>query len=204
MARRAVYLRRGCCNNRGGLSRTRRAAGGVTVDHHCDSPLPTGTPPPSPRDLQCCPKVRPVGSACARHRAPPRYTKCACGRTLTDHRSHQRAGEADAGFARNAVFSFFQCPVVTDLLCPKCTEGTWHRVAYSAVRSRRMCGSPAWLRPECPPPGEFVCLCVARACRHHLSSVHPYAIPRWCVQSEPGLFFTFLHTYLPRKISFAN
>ena len=23
----------------------------------------------------------------ARHRAPPRYTKCACGRTLTDHRS---------------------------------------------------------------------------------------------------------------------
>ena len=25
--------------------------------------------------------------ACARHRAPPRYTKCACGRTLTDHRS---------------------------------------------------------------------------------------------------------------------
>ena len=46
-------------------------------------PLPTGTPPPSPRDLQCCLKVRQV-----RHRAPPRYTKCACGRTLTDHRSH--------------------------------------------------------------------------------------------------------------------
>merc|ERR1712086_861145 len=44
-------------------------------------------PPPSPRDLQRCLKVRPVGSACARHRAPPRYTKCACGRTLTDHRS---------------------------------------------------------------------------------------------------------------------
>ena len=40
-------------------------------------------PPPSPRDLQCCLKVRQV-----RHRAPPRYTKCACGRTLTDHRSH--------------------------------------------------------------------------------------------------------------------
>ena len=39
-------------------------------------------PPPSPRDLQCCLKVRQV-----RHRAPPRYTKCACGRTLTDHRS---------------------------------------------------------------------------------------------------------------------
>jgi len=33
------------------------------------------SPPPSPRgDLQCCLKVRPVGSACARHRAPPRYT----------------------------------------------------------------------------------------------------------------------------------
>ena len=46
------------------------------------------SPPPSPRDLQCCLKVRPVGSACARHRAPPRYTKCACGRTLTDHRLH--------------------------------------------------------------------------------------------------------------------
>ena len=57
--------------------------------------LPTGTPggggcsaagpaspPPSPRDLQRCLKVRQV-----RHRAPPRYTKCACGRTLTDHRS---------------------------------------------------------------------------------------------------------------------
>ena len=46
------------------------------------APLPTGTPPPSPRDLQCCLKVRQV-----RHRAPPRYTKCACWRTLTDHRS---------------------------------------------------------------------------------------------------------------------
>ena len=34
--------------------------------------------------------VRPVGSACARHRAPPRYTKCACGLTLTDHRSQNR------------------------------------------------------------------------------------------------------------------
>ena len=40
------------------------------------------SPPPSPRDLQCCLKVRQV-----RHRAPPRYTKCACRRTLTDHRS---------------------------------------------------------------------------------------------------------------------
>ena len=30
------------------------------------------SPPPSPRDLQCCLKVRPVGTACARHRAPPR------------------------------------------------------------------------------------------------------------------------------------
>ena len=92
MARRAVYLRRGCCNNRGGLSRTRRAAGGVTVDHHCRQPFPTGTPSPSPRDLQRCLKVRQV-----RHRAPPRYTKCACGRTLTDHRSqtlHQAANEA--------------------------------------------------------------------------------------------------------------
>ena len=33
------------------------------------------SPPPSPRDLQRCLKVRQV-----RHRAPPRYTKCACGR----------------------------------------------------------------------------------------------------------------------------
>ena len=40
------------------------------------------SPPPSPRDLQRCLKVRQV-----RHRAPPRYTKCACGRTLKDHRS---------------------------------------------------------------------------------------------------------------------
>ena len=29
----------------------------------------------------------------------------------------------------------------------------------------------------------FVWLCVARACRHHLSSVHPYRVG---VQSEPG------------------
>ena len=52
------------------------------------SPDPTGTPPPSPRDLQCCLKVRPVGSDCARHRAPPRYTKCACPggpSQITDH-----------------------------------------------------------------------------------------------------------------------
>ena len=42
------------------------------------------SPPPSPRDLQRCLKVRQV-----RHRAPPRYTKCACGRTLTDQRSRE-------------------------------------------------------------------------------------------------------------------
>ena len=42
---------------------------------------------PSSQNPDCHLKVRPVGSACARHRAPPRYTKCACGRTLTDHRS---------------------------------------------------------------------------------------------------------------------
>ena len=45
------------------------------------------SPPPSPRDLQRCLKVRQV-----RHRAPPRYTKCACGRTLTDHRSQITQG----------------------------------------------------------------------------------------------------------------
>ena len=39
--------------------------------------------PRSPRDLQRCLKVRQV-----RHRAPPRYTKCASRRTLTHHRSH--------------------------------------------------------------------------------------------------------------------
>ena len=49
------------------------------------APPPDPPPPsPSPRDLQRCLKVRQV-----RHRAPPRYTKCACGRTLTDHRSHR-------------------------------------------------------------------------------------------------------------------
>ena len=66
-------------------------------------------PPPSPRDLQCCLKVRPVGSACARHRAPPRYTKCACGRTLTDHRSlpliggKQRPKIHQCGISRNRL-----------------------------------------------------------------------------------------------------
>ena len=43
----------------------------------CREPLPTGTPSPSPRDLQCCLKVRQV-----RHRAPPRYKMRR--RTLTD------------------------------------------------------------------------------------------------------------------------
>ena len=37
----------------------------------------------------------------------------------------------------------------------------------------------------------FLCLCVARACRHHLSSVHPYRVG---VQSEPGCSSPF---YLP-------
>ena len=32
----------------------------------------------------------PSGTACARHRAPPRYTKSACGPTLTDRRSRVR------------------------------------------------------------------------------------------------------------------
>ena len=36
-----------------------------------------------------------------------------------------------------------------------------------------------------------MCLCVARACRHHLSSVHPYRVG---VQSEPGCSSPF---YLP-------
>ena len=67
------------------------------------------SPPPSPRDLQRCLKVRPVGSACARHRAPPRYTKCACGRTLTDHRSLNSStddgncGRVRRGFQRNVL-----------------------------------------------------------------------------------------------------
>ena len=81
-------------------------------------PLPTGTPPPSPRDLQCCLKVRQV-----RHRAPPRYTKCACGRTLTDHRSQitlscrsvlkkerRNTAAADAGGqGRQPVYSLASC-----------------------------------------------------------------------------------------------
>ena len=130
-------------------------------------------PPPDPlsttlaKGSTTLSKVRPVGSACARHRAPPRYTKYACGRTLTDHRTHQRAGErqrsADAGFARNAVFSFFQCPVVTDLLssAPSAQRGRgteWRIVPYAHAGC---VAAPAWLRPECPPPGEFVCLCVS-------------------------------------------
>merc|ERR1711965_506093 len=53
------------------------------------------SPPPSPRDLQRCLKVRQV-----RHRAPPRYTKCACGRTLTDHRSLEK-GWIESSLALN-------------------------------------------------------------------------------------------------------
>ena len=79
-----------------GFTSGRNCAGEVTVGGRPPrQPLPTDGDhtthhPRSPRDLQCCPKVRPVGSACARHRAPPRYTKCACGRPLTDHRSEKR------------------------------------------------------------------------------------------------------------------
>ena len=47
-------------------------------------------PPPSPGDVQRCLKARQV-----RHRAPPWYRKCACGRTLTDHRSHPRGSVSD-------------------------------------------------------------------------------------------------------------
>ena len=42
-----------------------------------------------------------------------------------------------------------------------------------------------------PPANPCLCLCVARACRHHLSSVHPYRVG---VQSEPGCSSPF---YLP-------
>ena len=38
-----------------------------------------------------------------------------------------------------------------------------------------------------------MCLCVARACRHHLSSVHPYRVG---VQSEPDCSSpSYIHTY---------
>ena len=39
-----------------------------------------------------------------------------------------------------------------------------------------------------------MCLCVARACRHHLSRVHPYRVG---VQSEPGCSSPF---YLPTSL----
>ena len=77
------------------------------------------SPPPSPRDLQRCLKVRPVGSACARHRAPPRYTKCACGRTLTDHRSRRKGGEA----ARHLAPSVHSLTSIVDCRVP-CEETT--------------------------------------------------------------------------------
>jgi len=55
------------------------------------------------------------------------------------------------------------------------------------VRQLRVCGSPlaVCLVSLC------LCLCVARACRHHLSGVHPYRVG---VQSEPGCSSPF---YLP-------
>ena len=63
------------------------------------------SPPPSPRDLQRCLKVRQV-----RHRAPPRYTKCARGRTRTDHRSRpcevtQKEAHGGASFCSPALRS---------------------------------------------------------------------------------------------------
>ena len=55
---------------------------------------------------------------------------------------------------------------------------------------------PKWRRARRREPSEHVlvsplCLCVARACRHHLSRVHPYRVG---VQSEPGCSSPF---YLP-------
>ena len=46
---------------------------------------------PSPTGIyNALSKVRPAGTACARHRAPPRHTKCAYGRTtLTNHADHK-------------------------------------------------------------------------------------------------------------------
>ena len=53
----------------------------------------------------------------------------------------------------------------------------------------RVCGSPLAVCLV-----SLLCLCVARACRHHLSSVHPYRVG---VQSEPGCSSPFyLPTYL--------
>jgi len=58
---------------------------------HCTS-TPPCFPPLAPwrpgmcTNLHCCLTVRPAGIAYARHRAPPRYTKCACGGCkITDH-----------------------------------------------------------------------------------------------------------------------
>ena len=54
------------------------------------------------------------------------------------------------------------------------------------VRQLRVCGSQLAVCLV-----SLLCLCVARACRHHLSSVHPYRVG---VQSEPGCSSPF---YLP-------
>ena len=57
------------------------------------------------------------------------------------------------------------------------------------VRQLRVCGSQLAVCLV-----SLLCLCVARACRHHLSSVHPYRVG---VQSEPGCSSPFyLPTYL--------
>ena len=52
---------------------------------------------PSPTGIyNALSKVRPAGTACDRHRAPPRHTKCAYGRTTltnhADHKSRRHAG----------------------------------------------------------------------------------------------------------------
>jgi len=59
------------------------------------------------------------------------------------------------------------------------TQGVWQR--------RRLCVCPVSL---------FVSVCVARACRHHLSRVHPY---RAGVQSEPDCSSPSYHTYIIRR-----
>ena len=76
--------------------------------------------------------------------------------TDQDHSSSMRASQKKNSLS----LSFFQCPVVTDLLCPKCTEGTgteWRIVPYAHSGD---VWQPSWLRPECPPHLCAVSLCV--------------------------------------------
>ena len=105
--------------------------------------------------------VRPVGSACARHRAPPRYTKCACGRTsqITDKGSQPRPPFTLPRLANTSTST--SCSPGDERSAPSPRTSTSHggslpgSARFRTPRARLLRPSPLAappLPPQAPPP----------------------------------------------------